>query len=414
MATSTRQNEYGRGSVYYVESRGVWVGSYIAGVRPDGKKDRKTVQAKTEREVRRKLKALSEELNKSDYVYVQRDTFATYITQWMTTVKRMQLKERSYDRLEHTVTRDVIPYIGNIQLANVTTEHIQQMIADLKDAGRAYSSIKKAYEAVNASFKWGLAVHPPKVKYNPATAVARPNKNVFPPSDIRFYTEDEARKISETALMKYPNGTPWYPLGELVVILLNTGIRLAEATALQWDRDIDLENRLLYVHKTVVTVKNRQADAKKKFITKEQNSTKSAAGQDRVIPLNDDAYQALLSLKEKTGNTTYVFATKDGNRKSARDIDKIVRRVEIRAGLPEEKIFGPHALRHTFATLLLSNGTDIKLVSELLGHADVGITYNTYIHVMKEQKAKAVASLPNFISGKPKEVKPAEETEQAS
>ena len=203
--------------------------------------------------------------------------------------------------------------------------------------------------------------------------------------------------------MKYKGGAPWYPLGELVVILLNTGIRLAEATALQWDRDIDLENRLLYVHKTVVTVKNREEGATKKFITKEQDSTKTEAGQDRVIPLNDDAYHAFKSLKEKTGKSPYVFATRDGERKSPRDIDKIVRRVERRAGFPEEKVYGPHALRHTFATLLLSAGTDIKLVSELLGHSDVGITYNTYIHVIKEQKAKAVASLPNFISGKPKE-----------
>ena len=203
MATAKKKNSYGSGSIYYVEKLGVWIGSYDAGITPEGKRDRKTVRGKSEKEVRRKLKALSDELNKTDYVYVQRETFATYITQWMTSVKRMQLKERSYDRLEQTVTKDVIPYIGNIQLASVSTEHIQQMIADLKDAGRAYSSIKKAYEAVNAAFKWGLAVHPPKVKYNPATAVARPNKKVFPPSDIRFYTEDEARKISETALFLY-------------------------------------------------------------------------------------------------------------------------------------------------------------------------------------------------------------------
>ena len=412
MATAKKKHEQGEGSVYYVKKLDVWVGCYIAGVKPNGQPDRRTVRAKTEKEAHRKLKDLVDELKKTDYVYVQHDTFAVYITHWLNTVKRMQLKERSYDRLEQTVTRDVIPYIGHIQLANVTTDDIQQMLADLRDAGRAYSSIKKAFEAVNASFKWGLAVHPPKVKYNPATAVARPNKKVCPPSDIRFYSAEEARLISETALAKYKCGTPWYPLGELVVILLNTGIRLAEATALQWDRDIDLDNRLLYVHKTVVTVRNRSSAAEKKYVTKEQDSTKSVAGQDRVIPLNDDAYYALVSLKAKTGKSPYVFATKDGTRKSARDIDKIVRRVEVRAGLPEEKIYGPHALRHTFATLLLSNGTDIKLVSELLGHADVGITYNTYIHVMKEQKAKAVASLPNFIPIKTKEA-PAED-QQAS
>ena len=412
MATAKKKLGYGYGSVYFVEKKGVWVGAYTVGVKPNGQPDKRTVRAKTEAECRRKLKALSEETKKSDYVYVERDTFSAYITQWLTTVKRVQLKDRSYDRLEQTVNRDIIPYIGHIQIANVSTDDIQKMLADLQNAGRGYSSIKKAFEAVNASFKWGLAVHPPKVKYNPAAAVARPKKDVFPPSDIRFYTEEEARRISETALMRYKGGTPWYPLGELVVILLNTGIRLAEATALQWDRDIDLDNRLLYVHKTVVTVKNRNGDSEKKFITKEQDSTKSKAGQDRAIPLNDDAYFALMSLKEKTGKSLFVFATKDGERKSARDIDKIVRRVERRARLPEEKVYGPHALRHTFATLLLSAGTDIKLVSELLGHADVGITYNTYIHVIREQKAKAVASLPNFISCKQKQPETINESEK--
>lgn len=409
--TATKNRDYGEGSIYFVEKLNVWVGAYVAGKKPNGKLDRRTVRGKTEEEARRKLKKVIDECKKTEYVYVQRDTYSTYIIQWLTTVKRLELKERSYDRLEQTINHDVIPYIGNIQLSAVATEDIQTMLAKLKDEGRGYSTIKKAYDAVNASFKWGLSVHPPKVKYNPVNAVKLPAKKTFAPSEIRFYTESEARKISETALQRYPNGTPWYPLGELVVILLNTGIRLAEATALQWDRDVDLDNRLLYVHKTVVTVKNRDPESTKKYITKEQDSTKSDAGQDRVIPLNDDALFAFSSLKEKTGKSPYVFATKDGTRKSARDIDKICRRVEKRAGLPGEKIFGPHALRHTFATLLLSNGTDIKMVSELLGHADVGITYNTYIHVIKEQKAKAVASLPNFISGKPSARVEAKESE---
>ena len=399
--TATKDREFGSGSVYYVEKLGIWIGAYTVGKKPNGKPDKRTVRGKTEAEASRKLKNLVDESKKTDYVYVQRETFASYIITWLTTVKRLELKERSYDRLEQTINHDVIPKLGDIQLSAMTTDDVQGMVADLKDEGRSYSTIKKAYDAVNASFKWGLRVQPPKVKYNPANAVTLPAKKTFTASEIRFYNEEEARKISETALQKYPKGAPWYPLGELVIILMNTGIRLAEATSLQWERDVDLENHLLHVHKTVVTVKNRDPKVKKQYVTKEQDTTKTAAGQDRVIPLNDDAYFAFISLKQKTGNSPYVFATKDGKRKSARDIDKIVRRVEMRAGLPEEKIYGPHALRHTFATLLLANGTDVKTVSELLGHADVGVTYNTYIHVIKEQKAKAVANLPNFITGKP-------------
>ena len=398
MATATRKREFGNGSIYFVEKENVWIGAYTAGKKPNGRPDVKKVRGRTEAEARRKLNNLIDELKKTDYVYVQKDVYAIYIRNWLTNVKRLELKERSYDRLEQTIETDVIPYIGQIQLAALTTDHIQQMIGQLVDEGRKYSTVKKAYDAVNASFNWGLATQPPKVKYNPASAVRLPKKKVLSPTEIKFYNEKEAALIAQTALEKYPNGTPWYPLGELVVILLNTGLRLGEAVALQWDRDIDLENRLLYLHNTVVTVKNREKDTEKKFITKEQESTKTDAGQNRVIPLNDDCLSALQSLKAKTGDSPYVFATKDGKRKSARDIDKIVRRVEKRAGLPEEKIYGPHALRHTFATLLLSNGVDIKTVSELLGHSDITVTYNTYIHVIKEQKAKAVASLPNLTS----------------
>ena len=400
MATATRKREFGNGSIYYVEREKVWIGAYTAGKKPNGKPDVRKVRGKTEAEARRKLNSLINELKKTEYVYVQKDVFAEYIRNWLTNVKRLELKERSYDRLEQTITKDVIPYIGQIQLAALTTDHVQQMISSLVDEGKSYSTIKKAYDAVNASFKWGLTTQPPKVKYNPASAVRLPNTKSFGASEIRFYTEEEAALIAQTALQKYPNGTPWYPLGEIVVILLNTGLRLAEVNALQWERDVDLENRLLYVHKTIVTVKNREKDSEKRYITKEQDSAKTDAGQDRVIPMNDDCLNAFLSLKEKTGNTPYVFATKDGNRKTARDIDKIVRRVEKRAGLPEEKIYGSHALRLTFATLLLMNGVDIKTVSELLGHSDITVTYNTYIHVIKEQKAKAVASLPNLTSKK--------------
>ncbi len=79
-----------------------------------------------------------------------------------------------------------------------------------------------------------------------------------------------------------------------------------------------------------------------------------------------------------------------------RQLDQMFRRIAVASELPEEKIYGVHALRHTFATLLLTNGVEIKTVSELLGHSDVTITYNTYIHIIREQKAEAVGSLPKL------------------
>jgi len=90
------------------------------------------------------------------------------------------------------------------------------------------------------------------------------------------------------------------------------------------------------------------------------------------------------------------MTTRNNTQVKPRQLDQMFRRIAVASDLPEEKIYGVHALRHTFATLLLKNKIDIKTVSKLLGHSDVSITYNTYIHVIKEQEAEAVGSLPEL------------------
>ena len=394
--TDRRKRDYGSGSLYFSESRGYWVGQYKIGVKPDGKPDVKTVYGKTKSEAQKKLRAVKEDASRSEYVYVQKTGLDSFLLYWLENIKKIELKPKSYDRLEDTVKKDINPYIGRIQLGAVETTDIQNLITKHFEAGRAYSSVKKVYDALNAAFKWGLSVKPPKVKMNPCDGVKLPSKKLFKPSEIKFYTEAEAELITKAALEKYPCGTPRYPLGGAIVLVLNTGIRLGELLGLEWKRDIDLENNILTVHHNVVTVRDRSVDAKRKFIVKEQESTKTDSGQDREIPLNDMARLALDSLNKYTGKSKYVMATRDGNRKSARDVDKLVRRIVLRAGFPEEKVYGLHALRHTFATLLIQRKVDIKTISELLGHSGVDITYKTYIHVIKAQKEMAIASLPNI------------------
>ena len=66
------------------------------------------------------------------------------------------------------------------------------------------------------------------------------------------------------------------------------------------------------------------------------------------------------------------------------------RKIAVYAGMEESKVFGLHAMRHSFACRLFENGVDVKTVSTILGHADVGVTYNTYIHLLKNQQQTAV------------------------
>jgi len=389
-----KRREHGTGGVTQRKD-GRWQGQYDAGVKPNGKRDVKYVYGKTEAECKRKLRELIKEIHSSDYISVQKESVKDYMNSWLVNVKQNQLKPKSYDRLEQTLLYDVYPYIGEIQLQAIKADDIQNMLNELKKDGKAYSTIKKAYDAVNSCFKLGIEKR--TVSNNPAVGVIIPNRKLFPVQKIPFYTQEEAKRLIEQATICWPNGTRRYPLGSFVPLIINTGLRMGELLALKWDEDIDFENKTLTVHKNISLVKNRKEDSEKKYELLLQDSVKTDAGQDRSIPLNEQAINALLDLKSVTGNSPFVMTTKNETHVSPRNIDRIFRRIAKAAGFEEEKIFGVHSLRHTFATLLLSNGVEIKTVSELLGHSDVTITYNTYIHVIKDQKRKALAAIPNLV-----------------
>ena len=389
-----KRREHGTGGVTQRKD-GRWQGQYDAGVKPNGKRDVKYVYGKTEAECKRKLRELIKEIHSSDYISVQKESVKDYMNSWLVNVKQNQLKPKSYDRLEQTLLYDVYPYIGEIQLQAIKADDIQNMLNELKKDGKAYSTIKKAYDAVNSCFKLGIEKR--TVSNNPAIGVIIPNRKLFPVQKIPFYTQEEAKRLIEQATICWPNGTRRYPLGSFVPLIINTGLRMGELLALKWDEDIDFENKTLTVHKNISLVKNRKEDSEKKYELLLQDSVKTDAGQDRSIPLNEQAINALLDLKSVTGNSPFVMTTKNETHVSPRNIDRIFRRIAKAAGFEEEKIFGVHSLRHTFATLLLSNGVEIKTVSELLGHSDVTITYNTYIHVIKDQKRKALAAIPNLV-----------------
>lgn len=392
--TAKRVRGYGNGSVYFRASDQRWVGKYKIGTKSNGKPAMKVVYGKTEAECHRKLKDVIDEAAKTEYIEVQNATVKDYMDEWLTSVKKNELKPKSFDRLEQTVNLYVNPAIGHIQLQAIKSKDVQTMINNLRDSGKSHSTIKKAYDAVNACFKLGVIQK--TVASNPAIGVTIPSKKVLPPKKIQFYTKDEATILTKQAMSCWGNGKRRYPLGAFVPLLINTGLRAGELLALKWDQDIDIENKALTIHNNIVFVKDREKDKGYKLL--EQDSVKTDAGQDRTIPLNDDAIAALLDIRQVTGDYPYVMTTSEKNIVKPRQLDQMFRRIATASGLPEEKIYGVHSLRHTFATLLLSNDVDIKTVSKLLGHSDVTITYNTYIHVIKEQEAKALDAIPKLIS----------------
>ena len=171
---------------------------------------------------------------------------------------------------------------------------------------------------------------------------------------------------------------------EMYYIDLATGLRRGELLGLKWE-DIDLERGDLRVKRQLARINGEIVEAPLK--------TKNAY---RTLPLAADAIDILNAQKKKVGSSPWVFPSPTGGPLSPDCVNNMLHRVLKRAGLPSIRF---HDLRHTFATLALQNGVDVKTVSGMLGHFSAGFTLDTYAHVTTSAKREAAKTMGNILSG---------------
>lgn len=369
---------YGEGSVYQTKS-----GGWVAAIRlPNGK--RKAFYGKTERAVRIKLNEFKKKPRLTGKNSTNLD-IETFFLSWLENDLVNNLKPKSYDAKEYTIKKLIIPYFKKFKAGEIQPIDVQTFVNKLIGNGYAYSTVKKAYDTINQRYK--LAVQRKELYDNPVVGIVMPKKSERPISEIRFFTEEELKNILEVANAKYPSGTPIYRLGCIIQFLAYTGMRIGEALALTWN-DIDFDSNKIYINKNLVTIIDRESSNSRKMVV--QNTLKTSSS-NRVIPMSRNAKTALKSLKSANSQNELVFRTSNGTALDIRNLDRMFHKIQERAGIKEHGTL--HSLRHTFATRLIEVGTDIKVVSKLLGHSDINITYNTYVHIIENQQVKAVDNI---------------------
>lgn len=374
--------QYGTGSIYFIESRKSWRGQLIIGKQSNGKDKIKNFYGKTKSDVQKQMKQYQEEAKRFDPENIVKLTLKEYFDDWLETTKKPTLKPASYDRLERTCEKQIYPYLGIMQFAQISERELQIFLNE-RATQLSYSSTKKIYECLNAVYK--LATARNHIQRNPMLTVILPSKSEDQLSDIRFFTTEEVQLIKAEAVRKYKTGKDVYRLGYAYILLLNTGMRAGEALALTW-QDIDFDKKIISVSKSVAVVKDRSGgDKKYKTVVQDMPKTKKSI---RLITMNNGAYEALTYIKSINGDKKYVLARESGNIGTPRLLDKAFRLILKHCNITP--LTGVHSLRHTFASILFKNGVDVKTVSELLGHSSTTITYNTYIHLINEQKVQAM------------------------
>jgi integrase len=382
----------GDGCVYQVNEN-KWVARIQIGTKSNGKPNIKTFSAKSEALVKRKLKNYKKDKDKFSSGNINSVSFIDYIDQWLYQQKRMDLKPTSFDRLESTINTHIKPNIGLIQLSKIQQENIQDIITTLYDKNLSYSTIKKVYDAFNACLTF--AVKKRDITFNPMDTVSLPSSNNFDKKDVRFFTEEEIKLLLTELKSTYSNGKEKYAYADAYILILNTGIRLGECLGIQKE-DINLEEKTLHIKRNVAVVRSR--DNKDDiteitgYKTDIQKNVKTFSS-NRIIDLNNNAIIALKNMLSKNKDSQMLLLNNRGKLVSPTIFTRSFYSALDNIGIER---CGLHALRHTFASMLFKNGVDVKTVSEILGHASVKITYDTYIHLIRKQKQNAINTLDNI------------------
>jgi site-specific recombinase XerD len=237
----------------------------------------------------------------------------------------------------------------------ITRQQVIQFGVSL--SGMAPLSVRRKLACLSSFF--GFLQDMGYIQGNPARRLPLPKTEQLVPVTL---SREEAQQLVSAA------DRPWTRC--LVVLLLTTGMRRSEAVDITLD-DIDLDNGELLVH--------------------------GKGSKERTVPLTQEAIAAIRDYRKrrKKTNCQRLFVSQTGEPIQGRIVNRILNRVVEKAGLKGRGIT-PHTLRHTFATHLIRNGTDIRTVQELLGHSDIQTTAR-YLHSDTRTKQTAVGKLRGLL-----------------
>jgi len=282
-----------------------------------------------------------------------------YILAWLDLFKKNTVKPASYDRLV-TSFNALKPYkIAQMKIGDISFFDIQAYVNELTANGYSMTTIKKQLRIVTAPLKQAAALR--IIFSDPSVGVKLPVPERVLKGDrnIDAFTQEEQKRLWQEIDISVKS--PYKCIG----LMLETGLRAGEVLALRWD-DIDIFRRRLYVRATVINPSNKSKSSI-------QMSPKSRSSF-RKIPLTHKAID-ILSFLQMRATTDWVFEL-NGDRLCYARLVVYMKRLCQAADV---RYRGLHVTRHTFATNCYYKGMDVKILSKLLGHSDVQVTYNTYI-----------------------------------
>ena len=356
----------------------------------------KEFYGRTVKEVKEKIQEFESRNMYIKKTEVRKQTFGEYLENWFKNVRVYEVESSTYLRNEQTINYHIKDSsLYNAQMVNIDFELCQSLINKLSEK-YSRSTISKVYVILNMCFNHALTKG--HIGENPMMKVKMPKESslVTKKKEAKWLSSDDVEKLvleaervnTKEFRIRGKVGERVYGVNAYYVILIiYTGLRIGELMALTWS-DINFKNKTLSVNKSRAKGK---VDGKTVLYIKDPKSESGT----RIIPLSDRALYALQKIKEYSDSSdSDLIVTNTG---SESNITRTINRMLFRAGCETEKC-GLHALRHTFGSLLLEKGIDLKTISYLLGHSDITVTANIYLHITREKAINSIEVL-NKVNG---------------
>jgi integrase len=376
-----RRRARGAGSVFKRRD-GRWVGEIDLGWEGD-RHVRTTVYGRSRREAEDRIRAVLNDRDNGLPRQTKAPQLSQFLSEWLEAIKP-SIRTSTFASYEGVVRLHLMPALGRITLDRLAVDDVARLVRT-KQAEERLSTRSVRYvlfilrNALNKAVRWGLVgrnvatlVDPPRVKYR----------------DVRVLSPEETTKLLTAA-----RGDP---LEGLVVLAVSTGVRLGEALGVTW-ADIDLERRQMRIDKSLQRVTGAGQVVSE---TKTRRSRRTI-----VLPvIAAEALRQQLSTQRSQRRAFghgwpdggFVFTSSNGRPLDARNVQRGFRRIVRRAKLPRMRF---HDLRHSCASLLLTQGVAPRVVMETLGHSRIAVTMDTYTHVMPALQHEAADAIDRSLAG---------------
>lgn len=321
------------------------------------------------------------------------------------------LKDNTFQNYKYMYNMFVRSSLGKLRIKNVKRSDVKRFYNTLADEKNlAITTIDNIHTVLHQVFN--IAVDDNYIRINPTDRMLKELKQSH-----NFETEKrkaltiEEQKLFINFLQNHPQYNHWYPV---FAVMLGTGMRVGEVVGLRWC-DIDLDKSTISVNHTLVYYNHGGCDGCSFSI----NTPKTKAGE-RTIPMLDFVKEAFLLEKKNQEETElsckatvdcytdFIFINRFGDVQHQGTLNKAIRRIirdcndEVLLQEKDNPILLPkfscHSLGHTFTTRLCESGVNIKVIQDVLGHADISTTMNIYADVTKDLKEKEFITLSDYLN----------------